>query len=92
MKREITYEDYAKKLTDEYKDAYDKIFVYIKSALSIGDEISPAMNEVVDLLLALEIPIMHAMNSGTRKRKELYRIMKEKNVDFMSDELYRKVE
>ena len=77
MKREITYEDYAKKLTDEYKDAYDKIFVYIKSALSIGDEISPAMNEAVDLLLALEIPIMHAMNSGTRKRKELYRIMKE---------------
>lgn len=54
MKREITYEDYAKKLTGDYKDAYDKIFVYIKSALSIGDEISPAMNEVVDLLLAAQ--------------------------------------
>lgn len=54
MKREITYEDYAKKLTGEYKKAYDKIYVYVVSALSVGDEIRPAMNEVVDLLLAAQ--------------------------------------
>ena len=54
MKREITYEDYAKKLAGEYKKVYDKIYVYVVSTLNVGDEINPAMNDVVDLLLAAQ--------------------------------------
>ncbi|MEG0549368.1 MAG: DUF1048 domain-containing protein [Coprobacillus sp.] len=54
MKKDILYDDYAKKLTNEYKEAYDQMSIYIEAACLTGDDISIMLNEVVDLLLSAQ--------------------------------------
>lgn len=55
MQRELTYSDYADKLEGEYKEAYEKIYIYVNSFLTTGDEIEAAMNDMVDLLLSAQM-------------------------------------
>lgn len=54
MKRELTYRDYADKLEGEYREAYEKIYIYVNSFLTTGEEIEAAMNDIVDLLLSAQ--------------------------------------
>lgn len=54
MQRELTYSDYADKLEGEYKEAYEKIYIYVNSFLTTGEEIEAAMNDMVDLLLSAQ--------------------------------------
>lgn len=54
MINDINYDDYAQKLTNEYKSAYEKMAIYIEAILFPGDNLSVIMNEVVDLLLSAQ--------------------------------------
>lgn len=54
MRKDIFYEDYAKKLTDDYKKTYDQISIYIETAIQPGADSCAIMNEVVDLLLSAQ--------------------------------------
>ena len=54
MKNDTYYNDYAQKLTNEYKLAYEKMAIYIEAILFPGDDLSVVMNEVVDLLLSAQ--------------------------------------
>lgn len=54
MDRELNYQDYATKLEGEYREAFEKINIYIKATLSSRHEIVGAMNEVTDLLLSAQ--------------------------------------
>ena len=55
MINDINYDDYAQKLTNEYKSAYEKMAIYIEAILFPGDNLSVIMNEVVDLLLSAQV-------------------------------------
>ncbi|MEG0365697.1 MAG: DUF1048 domain-containing protein [Coprobacillus sp.] len=54
MKNDLLYDDYAKKLNKEYKEAYDQMSIYIEAAIIPGEDLSVMMNEVVDLLLSAQ--------------------------------------
>lgn len=54
MVRDLTYEDYAKKLHKDYKTAYDDIKAYLEIMRFSDEDISGTMGDVVELLLAAQ--------------------------------------
>lgn len=54
MNKEDFYVDYAKNLKGEYKEAFDKISIYVASATPPGDDVTISMNEILDLLLSAQ--------------------------------------
>lgn len=55
MKRELTYSDYADKLEGEYKEAYEKIYIYVNSFLTTGEEVRKAAPSKVSILTSKNI-------------------------------------
>lgn len=51
MKRELTYDDYAKKLDGEYAEAYEQVKLYFSNSFAEPNVMENCMNDMTDLLL-----------------------------------------
>lgn len=51
---EQKFEEYAKQLTNVYRETYDKCYIYVASHCNLREEFELTMNDVVDLLLSAQ--------------------------------------